>query len=51
MFLRIQFLEGKARRKFFDEHPPKTVYVATSRIKCAMNGDFESTKGSAALYA
>ena len=51
MFLRIQFLEGKARRKFFDEYPPKTVYVATSRIKCAMNGDFESTKGSAALYA
>lgn len=51
MFLRIQFLEGKARRKFFDEHPPQTVYVATSRIKCAMNGDFEATKGSAALYA
>ena len=51
MFLRIQFLEGKARRKFFDRHPPKTVYVATSRIKCAMNGDFESTKGSTALYA
>ena len=51
MFLRIQFLEGKARRKFFDEYPPQTVYVATSRIKCAMNGDFEATKGSAALYA
>ena len=50
MFLRIQFLEGKARRKFFDEFPPQTVYVATSRIKCAMNGDFEGAKGSAALY-
>ena len=51
MFLRIQFLEGKAWRKFFDENPPQTVYVFTSRIKCAMNGDFEATKGSAALYA
>lgn len=51
MFLRIQFLEGKARRKFFDEHPPQTVYVFTSRIKCAINGNFEATKGSAALYA
>ena len=51
MFLRIQFLEGKARRKFFDEYPPQTVYIFTSRIKCAMNGDFEATKGSAALYA
>ena len=51
LFLRIQFIEGKARRKFFDEHPPQTVYVFTSRIKCAMNGDFEATMGSAALYA
>ncbi len=51
MFLRIQFLEGKAHRKFFNEYPPQTVYVATSRIKYAMNGDFEGTKGSAALYA
>ena len=51
MFLRIQFLESKARRKFFDEYLPQTVYVFTSRIKCAMNGDFEATKGSAALYA
>lgn len=49
MFLRIQFLEGKARRKFFDEYPPQTVYIFNSRIKCAMNGDFEATKGRAAL--
>ena len=51
MFLRIQFLKGKARRKFFDEHPPQTVHVLTSRIKCAMNGDFDAVKGRAALYA
>ena len=51
MFLRVQFPEGKTRRKFFDKLLPQTVYVFTSRIKCAMNGDFEATKGSAALYA
>lgn len=51
MFLRIQFLEGKARRQFFEIAPPHTVYVATSRIKCAMNGDFENTANSAVAYA
>lgn len=51
MFLRIQFLEGKARRKFFDENPPQTIYVSTSRIKCAMNGDFKAIGSSATLYA
>ncbi|MBE6341440.1 MAG: NAD(P)-dependent oxidoreductase [Bacteroidales bacterium] len=51
MFLRIQFLEGKERRKFFDENPPQTIYISTSRIKCAMNGDFKSISSSAALYA
>ena len=27
MLLKIQFLEGKARRKLFDKYPPKYVYV------------------------
>lgn len=51
MFLKIQFLEGKARRKLFDSTPPKTVWVSSSRLKCAMNGDFEAMTGSAASYA
>lgn len=42
MFLKIQFLESKARRKLFEEHPPKYVYVSTSRLVCAKNGDFET---------
>lgn len=41
MFLKIQFLESKARRRLFDQHPPKTVYVSSSRIRCARNGEFE----------
>lgn len=52
MFLRIQFLETKERKYFFKEFPPKTIYVSSSRITCALNGDFEklSKNGSAACY-
>ncbi len=52
MFLKIQFLEGKARKKLFEKYPPKTVYVSSSRLHCAMNGDFEKyAKLSALCYA
>lgn len=52
MFLKIQFLEGKKRRELFKKYPPKTVYVSSSRIRCAMNGDFENAiKSSAVCYA
>ena len=53
MFLKLQFLEGKKRRKLFDTGQLKTLYVSTSRILCAKNGDFESMKaggGSAVAY-
>lgn len=40
MFLRLNFLEGKARRKLFDAAPPKMVYVASGRINCCKEGDF-----------
>ena len=40
MFLKLQFLEGKARRKLFEKYPPRTVYVSSSRLHCAKNGDF-----------
>lgn len=42
MFLRLQFLEGKARRKLFEEYPPATVYVSSGRINCCRNGDFSN---------
>lgn len=51
MFLKLQFLEGKARKPFFLEHPPKTVYVSSSRLICAINGDFKSITSSAVAYA
>ena len=44
MFLKVLFLESKSRRLFFEKNPIKTVYVSSSRIKCAINGDFSLTK-------
>ena len=38
MFLKVQFLEGKGRRKLFDTNPPKRVWVSSSRIACIKNG-------------
>lgn len=51
MFLPIRYTEGKARKKMFEAFPPKTIYISSSRLKCAINGNFESMKGSATSYA
>jgi len=54
MFLKIQFLEGKARKILFRNYPPRTIYVSSSRILCAKNGEFEKMikgGGSAVAYA
>lgn len=48
--LKIQFLEGKERYEFFRKYPPKYVYVHSSRVRCAMNGDFEKYKAAAVCY-
>jgi len=52
MFLKLTFLEGKARKKIFGKYPPKIIYVFSYRVSVARNGDknmFE--KSSAACYA
>ena len=51
MFLKLQFLEGKARRSLFRSSPPIRVWISSSRLKCAMNGDFEAYGSSAVAYA
>ena len=51
MFLKLQFLEGKKRRELFDKDPPKYIYVSSSRLKCAMNGNFAGISSSAVAYA
>ena len=53
MFLKLQFLEGKKRKKLFVSQPPKTLYVTSSRLLCAKNADFEGMRkggGSAVAY-
>ena len=42
MFLKTTFLEGKGRKPFFMENPPKTIY--------AKNGDFNLYPSSAVSY-
>ena len=51
MFLKLTFLESQSRRKFFKKYPPKTIYVASGRLNCAKNGDFEKYRSSAVAYA
>ena len=52
MFLKLTFLEGQKRYVFFQEHPPKFVYVFSKRISVARNGNQEMfKKSSAACYA
>lgn len=50
MFLKIQFLEGKDRRKLFDKYPPKYVYVNSARQTCYINGDMSKKMSSASCY-
>lgn len=43
MFLKLTFLEGKKRAEFFKKNPPCRIWVSSSRLKCAKNGDFEKS--------
>lgn len=55
MFLKLTFLEGKARfKELFNIAPPKSIYVFSERILCAKNGKFkemQESSGSAVCYA
>ena len=54
MFLKLTFLESKKRRELFEKYPPKVIYVSSSRLQCAKNGDFATYKqgvGTAVAYA
>lgn len=51
MLLKLTFLEGKARRQLFEKYPPKRIYVFSSRIQCAKNGDFKNANSGAICYA
>lgn len=53
MFLKLQFMETKGRKQLFIDNPPKVIYVSSSRLICAKNGDFITANkdGSAVAYA
>jgi len=54
MFLKVQFLEGKERKRLFTNYPPKVIYISSSRILCAKNARFDDMRrggGSAVAYA
>lgn len=51
MFLKVLFLESKGRKKLFAKYPLKIIYISSSRISCAKNGDFEKYTTRAIAYA
>lgn len=51
MLLRIQFLESKNRREFFEESPPIRIHVFSERILCSKNGEFKPSESKAVCYA
>lgn len=50
MFLKLTFLEGKARKVMFEKYPPQKVYVFSSRVCCGKNGIFQP-ENNAVAYA
>ena len=51
MFLKLTFLEGQKRQKFFNKTPPSRIYVFSAKKNCAKNGDFHLDTSSAVAYA
>lgn len=51
MFLKLTFLEGKKRKRLFEKKCLKHVYISTSRVNCACNGEFNDKTSSAVAYA
>jgi hypothetical protein len=49
MLLRLLFLEGQERGRWYKTNPPAVVGVFSKRITCAMNGNFEGLTGTIAF--
>lgn len=51
LMLKVTFLEGITRyNQIFKDNPPKIVYVATKRVRCPKNADFESKPNDAMCF-
>ena len=53
VFLKLTFLEGKRRKPFFRDNPPRKIHVFSSRASVAKDGDFTAipNNGNAIAYA
>ena len=51
MFLKLQFIEGKDRKSLFKKYPPKTIYASSSRLLCALNGDWKKNSVNSGAVA
>ena len=49
--LKIQFLEGKRRKKLFEKYPPKYVIVNSERQHCCKNAEFNKLTATTQCYA
>ena len=49
-FQKIQFLESQERKLFFEENPPKYVFVFSKRVKTYINGDMSDKQNSAMCF-
>ena len=50
MYMKINFLSSKKRYELFTTYPPKIIYIMSTRLSCAKNGDFEKYKNGAVDY-
>ena len=51
MFLKLTFLESKARQELFEKNPPKKIYVFRNRVDCWKNGIKPDKPSKAVCYA
>lgn len=52
--LNYNSLKVKKEKKLFEKFPPKIIYIASGRLLCAKNAEFEAMRkggGSAVAYA
>ena len=49
--LKIQFLEGKRRKKLFEKYPPKYVIVNSETQHCCKNAEFDKLTATTQCYA
>ena len=51
LFLKIQFLESKERKKLFEQYPLKKLLVYSERQQCCRNAEFDKYKATTQCYA